>query len=169
MSVLASSLRPLGRVVPLFALALTIGCGGPSPDYRSVGLADVSGVVTLDGAPLENAVVRFYEAGRRVRYSYGQTDADGRYSLQLNTRQDGVLPGEKEVVISTAATGFEVKNGGGPERVPARYNRDTELTRTVERDGSHSFDFDLTSDGEIAEPSSWSGAASDEDEVVNEG
>ena len=139
-------------VVLLLALAVA-GCEGPPrADYGSVGLADVSGTVTMDGKPLEGAVVRFRHADNPMRYAYGQTDADGHYSLQFNSEAPGALPGPKAVLISTAATGPEVRSGGGPERVPVRYNRDTELTAVVEKDGSHTFDFDLTSDGEIAEP-----------------
>ena len=134
-------------------LAAAAGCDGrPTANYSTLNLAEVGGRVTLDGQPLEGAVVRFYKPGNRARYAYGQTDADGAYSLRYNSRQAGVTPGPKEVRISTAVTGPEVKGGGGPERVPVRYNRDTELTATVDRNGSHTFDFDLTSDGEIAEP-----------------
>ena len=135
------------------ALALAAGCGGPpAADYGGIGLAQVSGTVTLDGAPLGGAVVRFHDPGARGKYAYGQTDAGGFYTMHFNSEAAGVLPGPKEVVISTAATGPEVRGGGGPERVPARYNRDTELTAVVEQDGSHTFDFALTSGGELAEP-----------------
>ncbi|MFH5803609.1 carboxypeptidase regulatory-like domain-containing protein [Alienimonas sp. DA493] len=144
------------------AVVLAAGCDRPSADYDGLQLADVSGVVTIDGEPLPGAVVRFYKAGDRVRYAYGETDAEGRYSLRYNSEAEGVSPGKKDVVISTALSGPEVQRKAGPERVPARYNRDTELTRTVERDGSHTFDFALTSDGEIAEP-----RAGDEEENEN--
>ena len=151
--------RPVRRRRFLFsAAALAVagfaaaGCGRPEANYSSLRLATVGGRVTMDGQPLEGAVVRFYKEGKRTRYSYGETDADGNYTLQLNSRQPGIEYGTKDVVISTALKGPEVKNGGGPERVPVRYNRDTELTAQVEMDGDHTFNFDLTSDGEIAEP-----------------
>ena len=66
--------------------------------------------------------------------------------------------------ISTAATGFEVKNGGGKERLPARYNATTELHRTVEKGGSHTFNFDLESAGEIVQPT----IVDDEGEVTED-
>ena len=137
----------------VLAALFAAGCGGrPTADYSILRLAEAGGRVTLDGQPLEGAVVRFHPADGSPRYAYGQTDADGRYTLNFDSRQPGVRPGKKVVRISTAATGPEVVGGGGPERVPVRYNRDTELTATVDPHGSHTFDFALTSDGEIAEP-----------------
>ncbi|WP_174977613.1 carboxypeptidase regulatory-like domain-containing protein [Alienimonas chondri] len=147
----------------LGTLAL-IGCGPPQADYDSVGLATVSGTITMDDKPLEGAVVRFYEAGGRGRYSYGETNADGYYELQFNSEAAGVLQGQKDVVISTAMTGAEVKRNAGPEQVPTRYNRETELTRTVEENGTHTFDFALTSDGEIAKTPRGGGEGDEGDE-----
>ena len=146
--------RPAAAVPLVLCLAAgwAAGCGGrPSADYSGVGLADVSGTVTLDGDPLAGAVVRFHEPGTG-RYAFAETDGAGRYTLQFNSEAAGVLPGPKEVHISTAATGPEVTGGGGPERVPARYNRDTELTAEVKADATHTFDFALTSGGETADP-----------------
>ena len=145
--------RPAAVASGLLLGVAAAGCfGPPRADYSDVGLVDVSGTVTLDGEPLEGAVVRFFDVGAPGKYSFAQTDANGYYELQFNTEAAGVLPGGKEVLISTAATGPEVKGGGGPERVPARYNRDTELVEVVEEGvSSQTFDFALTSGGEIAE------------------
>ena len=148
----------LQRRALLSAAALAVaglaaaGCGRPEANYSSLRLATVGGRVTLDGQPLEGAVVCFYKEGKRTRYSYGETDADGNDTLQLNSRQPGVEYVTKGVVVFTALTGPEVSNAGGPERVPVRYNRDTEFTAEVEMDGDHTFNFDLASDGEIVEP-----------------
>lgn len=144
--------RPHAAATLLLTLAAAAGCGGPERDYSSLDLATVEGRVTLDGEPLEGATVRFYKTGDRRRYSYGETDAGGRYELRFNSRRDGVLPGTKEVTISTSAKGPEVKNPGGTELVPVRYNRDTELTAVLTGGDAHTLDFDLTSDGEIVQP-----------------
>ena len=65
--------RRIGVVPLLLAVASAAGCGG-APDDRP-DLGEVSGVVTLDGAPVENAVVQFTPAAGRP--SQARTAADG--------------------------------------------------------------------------------------------
>ena len=56
-------------------LLVASGCGGNT--------VPVSGVVTLDGKPVEGAAVSFTpEKSDGVGGSYGKTDAQGRYSLK---------------------------------------------------------------------------------------
>ena len=149
---------PPGGLVPprtsllLAAVLAAAGCGGPKPDYSSLNLTDVSGTVTLDGAPLEGAEVRFYDAGDRSRYAYGRTDADGFYTLNYDSRMEGVKPGPKEIFISTSAGGANDPQTGGPERVPARYNKKSTMTETVEPGGAQTFDYALTSEGDGDDP-----------------
>lgn len=131
------------------------GCNfGPRADYHTLDLVDISGTVTLDGEPLEGALVTFEEPDQT--FSYGRTDASGRYRLMLNSEKSGITPGEKRVRISTTASAGEGEGdeedpdapeaaAAEGERVPARYNRDSELRVTVTESDSH-VDFDLTSD-----------------------
>lgn len=134
-------------------LWLTAGCNfGPRADYHKLDLVDISGTVTLDGRPLPGALVTFEEPDQT--FSYGRTDASGRYRLMLNSEKSGIVPGEKLVRISTTATAGEdegdeedpdAKTTGGaanPELVPARYNRQSQLRVTVTGNDSHC-DFDL--------------------------
>ena len=149
--VIPRPVRGLAGSALVIAAAFAAGCGGrTTADYGSLELGDVGGTVTLDGKPLEGAVVRFYQG--ETRYSYGQTDADGYYTLRYNSEQAGVSPGEKRVFISTSVTGPEVKGGGGEELVPAKYNTKSELEATVEPNGSQTFDFALTGGGDIVAP-----------------
>lgn len=138
-------------VAGLWLLALLAGCeSGPRMSYDSVGLVDVSGTVTLDGKPLPGAVVIF-EADTG-RFSYGETDSSGRYTLHFDSETDGAAPGPKTVRISTSRKiGEEGEGGEGEsaakppaERVPEKYNRKSELTRTIEPGHAQTFDFDLT-------------------------
>jgi hypothetical protein len=146
--------------------AILCGCGQTGPDYGSLGLCSVQGTVTLDGTPLEKALVLFEAAD--ATFSYGLTDGSGHYELMFNSRQPGAMKGSKTVRIwssrgipgaSEAGGGEEgaepddavggVEEGGAAkpavaERVPAKYNRQSELTATVERE-SETFDFDLRS------------------------
>lgn len=148
-------------------IGIALGCGSaPRADYHKLDLVDISGTVTLDGEPLSGARVIF-EASDQT-FSYGQTDASGRYELMLNSEKSGVLPGDKRVRISTAATVAEGEEDeedpdvapaadAERERVPECYNRHSRLRVTVsEHDAS--VDFKLTSDCGDAAPA---GAAGD--------
>lgn len=127
------------------AILSTVGCfKGDTPE-----LGYVEGNVTLDGEPLEGALITFYPQGGG-RPSYGRTNASGWYEMIYTNQAKGVLPGEHSISISTfqrAEDGVE----GSPETVPAKYNVETELTRTVEA-SDNVIDFELDSEGEIMEP-----------------
>lgn len=121
----------------LFGL-LTAGCGSAD------GLAKVKGKVTLNGRPLEGAIVDFRPLAPGSSPSSGITDAKGRYELMFNFSTPGVMPGEHVVSIRTAQT-FLDDRGNELEReecVPANYNTHTELKRTVEA-GRNTINFDL--------------------------
>ena len=127
-----------GILIP--ALLVCLGCGASDVGY-------VEGTVTMDGSPLPDAMVTFQpESGRP---SYGRTDANGRYELVYTRNEKGAVPGKHTVSISTLQGGDP--DAGGelvPEKVPAKYNTRTELTREVQA-GSNEFDFELSSEGEI--------------------
>jgi hypothetical protein len=80
----------LVRIIPLLALiAVLVGCGAkPVP---------VTGVVRLDGAPVEGATVTFITADGNLSAA-GQTDADGNFSLSTGG-QPGAFPGDYQVVV----------------------------------------------------------------------
>jgi hypothetical protein len=127
------------------AAAALAGCSDPYP------LAPVSGKVTLGGAPLGEARVGFepIRKGKRIDAgpgSYGVTDEEGRFELESLYGDRGAVIGEHRVWISTYE-GKEGPNGSvltvKPEKVPARYNSQTELTFTVPPDGTEKADFDL--------------------------
>lgn len=156
----------LSAVVLLVAM---LGCGSDTsqPDYASLGLVQISGKITLDGQPLPQAAVFFHDRPNR-RYSYGVTDSEGRYTLMLDSRVTGILPGPKEIEITTlknpAASlldspesagsegGDEAEQGdekegmtaGRQELVPSKYNTQTTLKYEVTSSNA-SVDFDLTS------------------------
>lgn len=139
--------RP-ARALLLVATAMTlIGCGGKKgPDHSVLKLAEVQGVVTLDGAPLSGARIEFHEADEvPARICFGQTDDSGRYEIRRDLKVPGCLPGEMIVRI-TSASGAEGESAPAKDaKIPARYNSKSELRVTVEPHGTHSFDFDLKS------------------------
>ncbi len=129
-----------GLVWPLLVLyCLTIpGCGSGGK------LAPVRGKVTLNGQPLQGALVEFQPMAPGGSPSSGVTDAEGRYELMYTFDKRGAAPGEHLVSIRTGGTraddsGREVECR---ECVPAKYNSQTELKRTVEP-GRNLLDFDL--------------------------
>ena len=126
-----------GRILLLFCL-LTAGCSSDD------GLATVTGTVTLNGQPLPNATVQFRPTSSDGVVAFGRTDAEGQYKLMRTVKVAGALPGEYSVSIRTADTLFSdgQDDTNQEERVPARYNDQTELTRSVEP-GENTFDFAL--------------------------
>ena len=129
-------------VVMLAAFSLVAGCLSRGP-----AVGRVEGTVTLDGIPLGGAKVIFtpVEGGRS---SMAVTDGSGRYELEFGPGMKGALVGKHKVSISTFEAG-ETDDSGKlvghvPERVPAKYNRDSILTAEVKA-GSQVIDFKLES------------------------
>lgn len=82
------------RLMTIFCLTAMSGCGGG--EYPE--LAQVSGVVTLDGSPLANATVEFQpQAGGRA--SLGTTDESGFYELFYVAGVTGAVPGTHSVYV----------------------------------------------------------------------
>jgi hypothetical protein len=114
---------------PLFLCSLVAGCSGQNT-------ASVFGIVTLDNQPLPSANVSFYPADEKNAPAYGQTDAQGRYSLSTGS-DAGLAPGQYiAVVVATKeppqpydATGAEVP----PIPItPAKYGDATKSDLRVE-------------------------------------
>lgn len=123
----------------VLAAAFFSGCGGSDGPE----LATVSGVVKLDGAPLKEAYVTFVpETGRP---SYGGTDENGHYELVYTPDKPGALPGTHTVRVSTQRGGDpESGTKAQPERVPKKFNTQSQLKKTVEV-GFNTIDVELTS------------------------
>src|SRR5262249_33745479 len=93
----------------------------------------VRGTVTLDGEPVENAIVEFVPQTGRPASS--ATDELGQYDLAYTDSIKGAVTGTHLVKIST---GRELVTQEGavvqqavPETIPARYNSQSELTAEV--------------------------------------
>jgi len=86
---------------------LACGCGDSGPQ-----MAPVSGVVTVDGAPVANAAVMFVpEAGGRP--ATGLTDAEGKFSLETMEPGDGALVGKHKVTVTgVKTTGIQATEDG---------------------------------------------------------
>ena len=136
-------------------IAFCAGCDTKlKSNYKSLNLVNASGKITLDGAPLDGAVVSFDDPTDDT-FSYGMTNSRGHYSLQIDSDMKGVKPGAKIVRISTTRKilGLNVKEEGGepsekpapqPERVPDKYYKKSKLFVEVTPDKSR-YDFELKS------------------------
>lgn len=146
-SITGSGARSIACVFAAAVVLSFCGCGGPFQ------LAPVSGVVSLNGEPLEGAMVRFQpqRSGAEVVLgpaSLGVTDSAGRYSLQTHTRETGAVVGAHSVSISTFDQRLvDPKNSDkvevvSKERVPKQYHSPSELRFDVKK-GQNEANFDL--------------------------
>jgi hypothetical protein len=79
-------------VVACVVLAVS-GCGGD-------GKVRVNGTVTLDGQPLEGAIVTFLPVEKgQGQIAHGTTDKDGAFDLTTSRPNDGAFPGEYKVTV----------------------------------------------------------------------
>lgn len=118
-------------------LILAAGCGGGPKDQPVVH--PVHGSVTLDGAPLANALVRF--APDKGPPSAGVTDTSGKFELHDKSGATGAVVGTHAVSISTDLDGSRKKEN---EKVPVMYNTATTLSAVV-KEGDNAIDFPLKS------------------------
>lgn len=115
-------------------LALTAtGCGKPD-----VELGTVTGVVTMEGEPLPDAIVRFLPTAEG-RTSQGTTDSAGRYKLEYSPRASGARVGPATVMIMTGDPGDASFRD---ETVAFEFNHESTLTVDVQP-GKNVFDFDV--------------------------
>ncbi|WP_145102390.1 carboxypeptidase-like regulatory domain-containing protein [Rosistilla carotiformis] len=116
-----------------------VGCGQDS----GPALGKVSGTVTLGGQPLPDAMVSFYPTSGE-RSAHGMTDAAGHYTLMFTGLKEGAIVGPHSVKVETGVQvgEEEVTPAAKVVQLPAKYNKNTELTAEVEG-GSNTFDFDL--------------------------
>jgi len=125
--------------------ALAAGCSGQR-------VVPVSGRVTLNGQPLANVHVSFQPLSAGPDHdpgsgSYAITDNDGRYTLKLvHGDTPGAVVGKHRVEITPRNSDDDAdRHGkGAVTGVPARYNRNSDLTFEV-TGVTDKADFPLTS------------------------
>jgi len=109
----------------MLGLATLGGCGN--------GLHDLRAKLTLDGKPLEGAVVTLLSVGEsRNRSASGMSDAAGDVRFTTFHLNDGVLPGSYKVIV--------VKMAKNAAEAAASYDRnnpeDLERLMALERSGN---------------------------------
>ena len=115
----------------------------------------VSGIVTLNGKPLSKASVTFVPMATKDSpnpgpTSQGITDDQGKFTLDVDPNTSGSVVGRCRVYITTliSGPGSDDRDAGGPiakmqDKLPPKYNMNTELTFDVPREGTDKADFDL--------------------------
>ncbi len=119
----------------LIITLLVAACLGCSKGDRPP-LARVKGTVTIDGKPASGVGVVFSQTG--YRSAFGMTNDMGEYELKYLKDVMGGVIGENRVRIESVAT----EGKGNTIRIPARYNRKSELTAIVES-GRNTINFSL--------------------------
>jgi hypothetical protein len=133
-----SLVRRIGISSAAASILLIAGCGQGNR-------AAVSGMVTLDGKPIEQGAITFFPAPGNKGPSAGGTITNGRYDV---ASAKGVAIGANKVMISSVQpTGRKIPSAGTNyderlEAVPAKYNNETTLTCDVQP-GKNEFNFEL--------------------------
>ncbi len=157
-------MRPFAYKLWFLGLALMLGCGA-EPD--KIKVVAVTGTVTLDGQPLDDAMVSFLPQTAQGVAAAATTDAKGRYSLQTaGVRKQGAAPGEYKVIIMktevkqlrTEEEALSQVKSQGPMAMPPPTNEARQVlpekyrnpaqsgfAATVSESGDNSFDFELKS------------------------
>lgn len=134
------------------------GCStGSTPNYAELGLVQISGKITVDGAPLANTRVQFVSP-EDGSFSSGATDTNGRYSLMFDSETAGIIPGKKRVVFLSGRGTSEESSDEDPDQdntaassqagsviAPKCYGRSSKVEVEVTQADS-GFDIDLKSD-----------------------
>lgn len=101
-----------------------IGCGrsGQFPT------AKVTGTVTVNGKPVEGAILTFYpEAGKTAKAEAGKaamgiTDAQGKFELSTYRQGDGAVVGKHRVSIVGKEGRAEMGNAATKFTIPTKYH-----------------------------------------------
>jgi len=118
------------------------GCGDAGPSRM-----EISGMVTLDGEPLDQGSIDFRDTAGELPSSGAMISA-GAYHIP---HEKGLLPGRYQVSIDSAATDgqtaspTEYSMSIPVSRIPLKYNGKSELTAEVSETGANCFDFALES------------------------
>lgn len=147
--------RPRSRAeaarLVLLAVVLS-GCADSSPE--SPPRYSVGGAVTIDGQPLETAVIRFIPfpevkgpkssvaiaAGRfEIPAEFGLVA--GPHRVEIESSDHGGIAPDDETSLSELAAGK--RKPVKPVRIPATYNTRSTLKCTVQADSTNRFEFAL--------------------------
>jgi len=133
------------KLVCVFAIAGSFaGCGSNNP----LGRKAVSGVVKLDGSPLDRGEIEFHPLEPKGVQSGGTISA-GKYAIPT---LQGTTPGKYRVVIYDTYDTPPLPPGHMPgdnlppapkSKIPADWNSKSKHEIEVKKEGPFKFDFDI--------------------------
>jgi len=145
-------------MIVLFGLPLLVGC--PAEQTGTTLGATLTGTVTLDGSPVEGAIVTLKPKSKGSSGAFGKTDAEGNFAVNSSPTVGGVNPGDYMVTVKkiefpqSAAVSEDDPNytgAAGPEPkpiyiVPEKYSdtKTSDLSTTV-TSGENTLTLDLKS------------------------
>jgi hypothetical protein len=158
----------IAAIAPVIALLFLGGCfGGDSGGPGRQNVYKVTGKITMNGAPVANAIVTFSPRDKQP-VAVGRTNDNGEYTLTTYDGGDGAAAGPYVVMVvkeSAVAAPAEMAHGvdapGGPpahaaagggtagapdasSMLPKKYAGQTSpLQATVTADAENNFPFDL--------------------------
>ncbi len=132
----------MARAGSVLALMMILVAGGCSQSNTVA----VTGTVTLNGKPADQAEVQF--TPKEGRMASGVTDNEGKFSLSTFSPGDGAVPGDHKVtIVQYYAPGQPppMTPGPLPSRFPAKYSdpAQTPFSAKVERGTKNEFRFDM--------------------------
>lgn len=130
------------HLIAAIAVLAISGCG-PKSDRL-----EVTGTITLNGAPLDSGSIRFNSSAGQKLVATGAIIKDGAYQVP---QAKGLPPGKYRVEINSPdlkAPPIMLRSGPGaagiptaPERIPAEYNVNSQQSIEVTVGGDNRFDF----------------------------
>ena len=132
----------------LIAVLAATGCGSK---YKVV---PVSGTITLNGKPLPDVTILTQPVSQTAENnapgpgSYGKTDAEGRFTLELqNEPTPGAVPGKCIITVvekahSADPTSDVVTREDRRTRIPPEY-RENSVTYDIPEDGTDAMNIDI--------------------------
>jgi hypothetical protein len=137
------------RTLMVGVALVAVGCGRGPGDRCAI-----SGSVTLDEEPVDGGSIQISPLDSEQTSASGAMIVGGHFAIP---RESGLKPGKYRIRIywadmESAKAVLTVLGGGNPgkqapqvkERIPARYNTQSELTAEVRQGDANTFDFRLS-------------------------
>ncbi len=141
----------LARLAAASGLLMLVSAAGCEDGGWNVPRTEVTGTVTYDDQPVQEGLIRFLPTGDTEGPTSAAEIQNGRYTIDA---EGGVPVGSHRVEIeayredpNASGEDEEIPGVEGPPReqyLPEKYNRQSELTATIEGNGPVTKDFELS-------------------------